>query len=501
MAPNKVGLALGRASRRIRQDAWDDIWPDPLSLAKLPRSAAENSAVRRRLAPYRDGRSHVPRAREALIPKPNGLMRPAHQLTIDARLYYQALVDSFMYDIDKRLVGKNHVFGYRPLAPRSTKAPFGFGLSQWKRFRVQVRDEVDSGKYGAMVRTDLAAFYERIPHGPLEARLTSIGVRDDVARELRSFLKHTMGRPMGLPQGPDPSGLLASVYLHPLDQALIGAGYGYVRYVDDIYVLAQDRTDAKKALRLLEAEARRLDLIVQSAKTEVIVGKAAMANAVSDDDEIAAIDYVVKLKAKAIAKHVVRRAWKRLARSRKLPRRELKYLLGRLTDNDDPIAVNWCIAHLGELDYLAPTVARYLSRFAKRRKVQRSIAKHLASKDNISEWEEMNLLRAVLAASKGERTLMARARATLSNRNAGIEVRQFAALVLGRLGDGTDHDYIARESLDLQDVAEAAVVALQTADPKTRGKYSVDVAARYHDSRRLIAAIKGRRFPAWPVFT
>lgn len=405
-----------------------------------------------------------------------------------------------MYDIDKGLVGKNHVFGYRPLAPRSTKAPFGIGLSQWKRFRNQVRAEVKSGKHGAMVRTDLAAFYERIPHGPLESRLTSLGVRDDVAKEVRSLLKELMGKASGLPQGPDPSGLLASVYLHPLDQALIGAGYGYVRYVDDIYVLAHDRTDAKRALRLLEAEARRLDLIVQSAKTDLVVGLTEMDAAVSDDDEIAAVDYVVKRRSKAVAGPVVRRAWKELARRKSpLQRRELKYLLGRLTDNRDPVAVKWCLARLGELDYIGSTVARYLARFATRPTVQTAVARHLASPDNISEWEEMNLLRAMLSASRGERLLLARARTTLANRNAGIEVRQFAALVLGKLGDGSDHDVVARDSLDLKDVADASLVALQAADPKTRGKHTADVVSRY-GSGELASKVKNRRLPVWPVF-
>jgi hypothetical protein len=160
-------------------------------------------------------------------------------LSIDARLYYQSLVDSFMYDLDRRLVGKNHVFGYRPLAPRSTDAPFGFGLRQWKRFREQVRREVQSGRYGAFVRTDLAVFFEAIPHGRLEERLTSLGVRADVARELRTLLSATMDGPVGLPQGPDPSGVLGNAYLHPLDRAMIAAGFGFTRFVDDIYILAQ----------------------------------------------------------------------------------------------------------------------------------------------------------------------------------------------------------------------------------------------------------------------
>ncbi len=448
----------------------------------------------------RDGRTKVPKAREALVPKPNGLMRPAHQLTLESRLYFQAMVDAFMYDLDKRLAGKNHVFGYRPLAPRSTDSPFGLGLGQWKRFRDQLRREVSTGAYGAMVRTDLAAFFELIPHGPLEERLTSLGVRADLASELRSYLKSTMGRAHGLPQGPDPSGVLASAYLHPLDRAIVDAGYGYVRYVDDIIVLADDLTDAKKALRLLEVEARRLNLLIQSAKTEMVVGATAMLAAVSDDDEIAGINYVVTSKPKVVAISVLRRAWHKAKRQTPLQKRLIKYLLGRLTDRRDPVAVAWCLDRLGELDYIAPTVGRYLAVFSGQPKLQRRIVAFLNSHANISEWEEMNLSRALLSAKKVDRSVLARARVVAADLNLGIEVRQYALLNLGKHGDGSDHDFVARLAISDELLAQVAVLALHGADPKTRGKFFADVVTRYPTNCRVVDKVKGLASPRWPLF-
>ena len=500
MPARRVPLVVPRAAARIKVDAWDDLWPDAIGLARLPSESREYDAARRRLERMRRGTA-IPKAREGLVPKPNGLMRPGHVLALDSRLYYQALVDSFMYDLDKRLVGKNHVFGYRPLAPRSTNAPFGFGLRQWRRYREQLRREVASGKYGAFVRTDLTAFFERIPHGSLEERLTSLGVRPDVAHELRTFLKATMGRGHGLPQGPDPSGVLASAYLHSLDQAIIGAGYGYVRYVDDIVILARSQTDAKKSLRLLERECRHLDLIVQSAKTEIVVGQEAMMAAVGDDDEIAAVDYVIKRRRRPEQVSVIRRTWRRAGRQAGASRRLVKYLLGRLTDNRDPIAIPWCLARLGELDYLAPTVARYLSLFASRPKLQEKVGRHLESEENLSEWEEMSLLRAMLSARRVERSILARARHVAADRNLGIEVRQYALLVLGRHGDGSDHHIIGRECLDDRHLAEAAVLALHGSAPLIRGRVYADVGARYPELRPLITKLKGQRAPKWPVFT
>ena len=493
-------LAIPRAARRIKVDAWDDIWPDALSLLWLPMEPSSWTSARLRISAFRAGETQIPRAREALIPKPNGLMRPAHQLAPDCRLYYQALVDTFMYDVDAKVAKKNHVFGYRTLAPRTTDAPFGFGLRQWKRFREQLRREVNSGAYGAMVRTDLAAFYERIPHGGLEGRLTSLGVKDEVARELRAFLKATMGKSQGLPQGPDPSGVLASAYLQPLDQALITAGYGYVRYVDDIVIFAKDQHQAKRALRQLEVEARRLDLIVQSAKTEIIVGRPAMEAEVNDDDDIAGIDYVIQNAGSRGAVREIRAAWRKASKARPLNRRLIKYILGRLTDNADDTAVAWVLKRLGELDYVAPTTARYLSRFANRKAVQRGVSAHLTSNANLSEWEETNLMKAMLSARKVDGPLIGRARTVAADKNGGIEVRQFAGLLLGRHGDPTDHEHVARECMATEELAQSGVVALQSADAKTRGRAYADIGAQYPNCRRLIARVRGRPREIWPVF-
>ena len=493
-------MALPRAAARVRQDSWDDLWPDPICLFGLPRYANEFAAARRSVAAMRQGRA-IPMARIGLVPKPNGLMRPAHILTLESRLYYQALVDSFMYDIDRRIAAKSHVFGYRPLAPRSTSSPFGLGLHQWKRFRDQLRREVESHSYGALVRTDLAAFFERIPHGGLEERLTSLGIGTALARELRTFLKGTMGQSFGLPQGPDPSGVLASAYLDPLDKAMVAAGYGYVRYVDDIVILARNYTDARKALRLLETECRRLDLIVQSAKTEVFVGDAAMMAAVGDDDEIAGVDYIVKRRKQPEAVFVVRKAWRKAARpSSKPSRRLIKYLLGRLTDNADPTALHWCLARLGELDYLAPTLSRYLALFASKAPVQAAVATHLASEQNISEWEEMSLLRAMLSARSVNRALLDRSRLVVGDRNLGLEVRQFALLLLGRHGDGTDHDFVARECLDNELLARAALLALHGATPHVRGRAYSNIRSRYPVLAGQADAIRSLSSPRWPLF-
>jgi hypothetical protein len=158
------------------------------------------------------------------------------------------------------------------------------------------------------------------------------------------------------------------------------------------------------------------------------------------------------------------------------------------------------LARLGELDYLAPQVSRYLALFASRSAVQDEIANHLSSPANLSEWEEMLLFRSMLSARSVKRLLLARARVALDNKNAGIEVRQYAAILLGKHGDAADHTFVAARSLDSLPLAHAGVLALQLADARLRGRYLSDVQSRYPQSRALVAKLGRSRPVRWPEF-
>jgi hypothetical protein len=231
-----------------------------------------------------------------------------------------------------------------------------------------------------------------------------------------------------------------------------------------------------------------------------MVGQAAMTIAVSGDDEVAGINYVVTNAPKPTATAEVRRAWRSASRRNDPQRRLIKFLLGRLTANRDPVAIRWCLARLGDLDYLAPTVGRYLSRFASRPTVQAGVVQFLASDENISEWQEMNLYRALLSAKRLGRPLLDRARSVADDLNAGVEVRQFAVLLLGHFGDGGDHAFIGRVAIDQEPLAEALLLALHDASRPLRGRVYTQIAARHPNLDPLIRKIRGQVTPAWPRF-
>jgi hypothetical protein len=55
---------------------------------------------------------------------------------------------------------------------------------------------------------------------------------------------------LGTPQGGPLSPLLANVYLHAFDTAMVQAGYGLVRYADDFVIFAKSESEARAALTL-----------------------------------------------------------------------------------------------------------------------------------------------------------------------------------------------------------------------------------------------------------
>jgi hypothetical protein len=352
-----------------------------------------------------------------------------------------------------------------------------------------------------MVRTDIVAYFEQIQHGELEERLTALGVADSTAREVRGFLRAVIStRGRGLPQGFDASSVLSTIYLDPADKALLRRGIAYYRYVDDIYIFAGTEAEARLALRLAEAELRRLGLLLQSAKTTITVGHSAVEAALAEDeDEIQGVDYVVR-HTRTLARKAVQRAWRSASRRKPWSPRYIKYLLGKLKTNRDPIGVTWCLNRLGIIDWLADVVGSYLALFADTARVQRGISRHLRSDMCMSPFEEVALLRAMLSATRAPRTLLDHCREVVANRNADIESRSWAAVLLGRHGDASDHELVARECVPDEVLARAALVALQRANANLRGTAYRDAAAHSPDLAVLANKLRGRPSPEWPSY-
>jgi RNA-directed DNA polymerase len=125
-----------------------------------------------------------------------------------------------------------------------------------------------------VVDVDLSRYFDTIRHDRLLEKVARRVCDGEVLALVKQFLKSTGER--GVPQGSPLSPLLANVALNDLDQKLDrGAGFiTYVRYLDDMVVLAPDsktgRKWADRALERIRQEAEAIGVALNEEKTRMV---------------------------------------------------------------------------------------------------------------------------------------------------------------------------------------------------------------------------------------
>lgn len=140
----------------------------------------------------------------------------------------------------------------------------------------EVQRLLDSGATW-VVDADIKSYFDTIPQAELMAEVRTRIVDGRVLELLEAYL--TQGVMDGLeqwtpeagtPQGAVISPLLANVYLHPVDQALVAAGCQVVRYADDLVILCASEDEAQRALTLLRTLLEARGLRLHPEKTRVV---------------------------------------------------------------------------------------------------------------------------------------------------------------------------------------------------------------------------------------
>ncbi len=196
------------------------------------------------------------------IPKSDGGVRKLGIPTVKDRIFQQAIAQQLMpiYEV----LFSDGSYGYRP--GRSAKDAIN-----------KVKEYAEEG-YRYAVSLDLSKYFDTLNH-ELLLNILRKNVKDErVIQWIKRYLKSgvmedgvVVDTEEGSPQGGNLSPLLANVYLNEFDQEFQKRGVPFVRYADDIVLLAKSE---RAAMRLLETSTNylegKLKLTVNKDKSRVV---------------------------------------------------------------------------------------------------------------------------------------------------------------------------------------------------------------------------------------
>jgi hypothetical protein len=207
------------------------------------------------------------------LPKSSGLLRPITLLAIEDQIVLQAIANRVALHVRerRRKVELKQVFS-NCLERRANSI---FFLQDWRNsyqaFQRRLQSHLDAG-HTWIAHFDLAAFYETISHRALRSIIAPRGGSPETWSRINQWLcvwsagKAGVQVEHGIPQGPIASDFLAEVFMLPVDEVMKSEHVKYIRYVDDIRVLAKTEKDARRAAIALELACRKWSLIPQSSK-------------------------------------------------------------------------------------------------------------------------------------------------------------------------------------------------------------------------------------------
>lgn len=249
------------------------------------------------------------------IPKSGLAVRPGTVLDFEDFVVLYAILVPYLEKIEKTL--PENVYSMRlveekrrnpsllfesrpiPLLPfkkRKTLAQFEEWYEAWPEFDAQLKRYIQKEGFSYLAVSDITAYFENISHEVLRHTLLHCMNTDDDLYPINLFMDilsqwttmppHGIKIGRGIPQGNDISSYLGNIYLSPLDKVLCAlekqGDIKYLRYMDDVKILAKSRANAMEALFAMNKVLRGLQLNVQGSKTN-IYEKEEMAEILYDD--------------------------------------------------------------------------------------------------------------------------------------------------------------------------------------------------------------------------
>ena len=199
--------------------------------------------------------------RRVEIPKPDGRKRLLSSPTVVDRFIQQAIAQVVQRHWEPHFHPNS--YGFRP------------GRNAHQAMR-HAQATIRQG-YGWVVDIDLEAFFDRVNHDRLMARVRKHVDAPDVLRLINGFLKggvqvdgQCRATTQGVPQGGPLSPVLANVVLDELDWALQRRGRRFARYADDCNIFVKSKRSGERIMNSVTRYLRdSLMLTVNAQKSAV----------------------------------------------------------------------------------------------------------------------------------------------------------------------------------------------------------------------------------------
>ena len=209
--------------------------------------------------------------RQALTPKSRYGFRLATQLHPIDCLLFSALVYEIAKDLERYRSPKNDrkVMSHR--VSRNANGQLYDPAWNFENFKATLRERCSEPHVQFVVMADIADFYTRIYHHPLQNTLRrAAGSRTHADAVMDLLGQWSLRESYGIPVGPATTRILAELSIADIDKALVAEGIDHCRFSDDFRLFAPSERDAFHALSVLARYLQDLGLTLSERKTDII---------------------------------------------------------------------------------------------------------------------------------------------------------------------------------------------------------------------------------------
>lgn len=419
------------------------------------------------------------------VPKDNFTIRPMARPEIQDWIIYQSLIDYLVPKIVPKISKRSFsIINFKNPQRR---------IRAWQKFDERNRNLYKTG-YKYVVVTDISGYFENIDLEELRNKLINyIESRDIETKKIIDFLYNSFLTPwssgrvynFGLPQGPTASTFLGDVYLDNVDREM-EEERGYFRYMDDIRIFCKSEIGTKKALMKLIKALRKYKLNINAKKTRILRNNEIEKELF--DPQKAILDSIQSAfesqnyaKIQAVVPILINVLQGGFSDKNPFSKRHINFAIFRISmlrasglDFNEKVVIDLILKNFVDKPQHADDFCSFLSLFPQNKKIIEFFKNFLFSKENIYEWQEMHILRALLEMRISiDSNLLKKFLTRFRDKNNHWAIRSLYGLLIGRYGKNTDRELLVDEfdSAQLDELRKNIILAVQQLGIASRSKF------------------------------